>query len=302
MFKQILLTFISLLTSLHTSLYNPNLPKLPIVNAREDQDEITLTVPKLSAKAQPQLQAQAYLIIDQKSGEILAEKNPDMRLFPASTTKIMTALVVLRDMDLEQVASVSANSLRDGSQLRLVVGEQILVKDLLAALLIQSANDAALVLAGEYPGGEEAFINRMNSLSQELKLKNTYFTNPIGYSEPGHVTTVRDLLILARVAMQNSTFTQLVSMPSKTIYSTDKTLSHPLRTTNELLGKVDGLEGIKTGWTKESGECLVAQATRGTQTLLTAVLNSPNRFAETESLLNWAFASTQNQTKILTSW
>lgn len=294
--------FLSLVLSWHHQLYEPVFPKLPIVSELSAPLPLTLTIPTAATSSPPLLQAKSYLLIDEQSGEVLAQQDADTRLFPASTTKIMTAIVVLNHFQLESVASVSGSQRADGSQMGLVSGEQITVKDLLAGLLIQSANDAALVLAASYPGGQSAFVNEMNTTAQKLGLRNTFYTNPIGYSEPGHVTTVRDLVILSKEAMKNPTFASLVKTQQLTVYSVDGKITHPLRTTNELLGILPGIDGIKTGWTEESGECLVVSTTRNGRTLYSAVLNSPNRFKETTELIEWGYQSSTAVTKPLFEW
>lgn len=294
--------FLSLLLSWHHQLYEPVFPKLPIVSELSSPLPLTLTVPTEATSSPPLLQAKSYILIDQQSGEILAERDADTRLFPASTTKIMTAMVVLNHLPLESIASVSGSPRADGSQMGLIGGEQIAIKDLLAGLLIQSANDAALVLAAQFPGGQQAFVKEMNNTSQQLGLRNTFYTNPIGYSEPGHVTTVSDLVILSKEAMKNPVFASLVKTQQLTVYSVDGKITHPLRTTNELLGILPGIEGIKTGWTEESGECLVVSTTRNGRTLYSAVLNSPNRFLETSALIEWGYLSSTAVTKPLLEW
>ncbi len=288
--------------SWHTALYEPQLPQLPVVSDFVLDPTLTLAQKRLTGDAIPLTLAQSFIVMDLHSGEILLEKNADVRLFPASTTKVMTALVALEAFDLSSVASVSATISRDGSHMGLLPGERITIENLLAGLLIQSANDAASTLAAAYPGGEKAFVAKMNETANKLSLRNTHFTNPIGFSEPGHVTSVRDLVILSKEAMKQPGFAKLVSLKQKTVANVDGTISHKLTTTNELLGRLDGIEGIKTGWTQESGECFVAQATRGDQTLLTAVLNSPNRFQETKNLIEWTFANYTVETKPLSSW
>lgn len=293
MFGRLLNSIVTALLSVHASLYAPTFRELPKLNPPITQNimEVLLAVPRASARSTPEIQAQAYLVIDQTTGEVLAEKNADMKLFPASTTKMMTALVAIESLELDKIASVGADIARDGRHMALMPGEQIRVRDLLAGLLIHSANDAAVVLSQQYEGGTDGFVQQMNATAQRLSMDNSHFTNPVGFSEEGHVMSVRDLLILAREVMKQEELARLVGRRSLLVTSVDKNHSHFLQSTNELFGVVAGLEGIKTGWTEEAGECLVAQATRGNQTLLTAVLGSPDRFDETARLLEWAFAS-----------
>ncbi len=284
-------------------LYHPVFAPVPQINAKDIGNvQIALTLPTSLRLSTPNVLAQAAFVIDASSAEVLYESKADTPLFPASTTKIMTALIVLESMKLDSIASVSATPARDGSHMGLLVGERIKVKDMLAGLLIDSANDAADTFAHNYPGGPDAFVARMNQKARELGLTHTHYTNVIGYSDPNHVTSVRDLVILGREAMKNPDFSHYAGLESLTVTSVDQTIVHKLQTTNELLGKYDGMEGIKTGWTEEAGECFVAQATRGNQTIITAVLGSPDRFGETKKLLDWAFASYRTETKPLTEW
>ncbi len=258
---------------------------------------VALSQKRLGAQGiEPTVQAEAYALIDVASGEILAGKNLELSLFPASTTKLMSALVVVEDMDLESIASVSATFQRDGSNMSLVPGEHIKVKDLLAGMLIHSANDAASVLSQHYKGGTEEFVKAMNAKAARLSMWNSHFTNPMGYTDPQHFMSVRDLLILGRETMKNDEIRRLVKTKKMIVSSVDLQYTHSIETTNELLGKVEGLEGIKTGWTEESGECLVAQAKRGDQTLLSVVLKSPDRFKESSQLLEWGFANYVSKT------
>ncbi len=302
MFSEIFSLILSTFLFWHTTLYHPQFPHIPTLENLEALPPITLTIPKAKAASDPAILSQAYIVMNQQSGQILIEKNADLPLYPASTTKIMTALIVLENLDLDQVASVSGSLSSDGSHMGLVAGEKILVRDLLRGILIQSANDAAMVLADTFPGGEEAFLLEMNQRADQLHLQNTHFMNVVGYSQEGHYTTVRDLVILSQIAMQNPTFAQMVKERQATVYDTQGKFVHTLRTTNVLLGTVPGIEGIKTGWTEQSGECLVAQATRGDQTIITAVLGSPNRFAETTQLFSWAFGNFTTETKSFDDW
>lgn len=223
-------------------------------------------------------------------------------MFPASTTKIMTALLVIEEIPLDTVAVVDPSIARDGSTMDLVVGERITARDLLEGLLVSSANDSADQLSLLYPGGRPAFVERMNTRARELGLRHTVYTNTIGYSDPGHVTTVRDLAILARTAMQYDIFREMVLKRSATVRSTDGLLTHTIRSTNELLGTYPGIEGVKTGWTEEAGECFVARATRGNQTYISVVLNSKDRFSDTKKLLDWAFENYHSETRELDAW
>ncbi len=285
-------SLVGTLMTIHALLYNPVFEKFPEKLYEPSQfPPLTLSKKEEDWQGAPKIFAQAAIVIDQNSAEILFAQNPDLELEPASTTKMMTALLVLEKYDLTKIASVSSGLAQDGSGMGLIVGEQIAIKDLLAGLLVPSANDAADQLSRLHPGGTEGFVTAMNVKAKQLHLQHTNYKNPTGYEDPEHVTTVRDLAILAREAMKNEEFSKLVSLPSLTVFSRDQKIAHQLQSTNELLGKFEGIEGIKTGWTQVAGECFVAQASRGNETYIVVVLNSPDRFREARTLLEWSFSN-----------
>lgn len=238
----------------------------------------------------PWLSARAAIVIDADSKTILYQKNPDLKLLPASTTKIVTALVALDAYSLDQVITVTGVH-QTGQVMRLKPGERITVENLLYGLLVESANDAATVLAQSFPGGEDNFIGAMNQKVKALGLSNTQFTNPSGLDAYGHYTSAHDLALIAAAAMANPTFKRIVSTMGITVADADNTITHHLETINELLGVIPGLAGIKTGWTDLAGECFVAYVSRDNRSLITVVLGSNDRFGETITLINWAYAN-----------
>jgi D-alanyl-D-alanine carboxypeptidase (penicillin-binding protein 5/6) len=187
--------------------------------------------------------------------------------------------------------------------MRLVKGEAISVENLMYGVLVASANDAALVLAQNYPGGEQGFLAAMNNKAKELNLNDTYFANPTGLDsdEWGNLlparsyTTALDLARLASWAMRNEVLAKMVATPQITVSDTSGKRQHQLYTINELLGYLPGIKGIKTGWTEEAGECLVSYTEREGRGIITVVLGSGNRFGETASLVDWAFSNHQWQ-------
>ena len=233
--------------------------------------------------------AQAAMAIDADSGAILFEKNPNLKLRPASTTKIMTALVAVDEFDLDEVVTVGEASRSIGQTADLVAGEQMTVENLLYALLVNSGNDAALALANHDAGGYDKFVERMNEKAAKLHLINTYYRNVSGVEQEGHLTTVRDLLTLTKEVVRQPTLAKIVATKEITIVSIDGKYQHRLVNLNQLLGRLAGITGVKTGWTELAGECLVASVTRDGRTVLTAILNSPDRFGETEKLIEWVF-------------
>lgn len=243
-----------------------------------------------NASSFPILSAQGVVAVDSDSGVSLYEKDADSQLSPASTTKIATALVAMDYFKPDEVIKVGRFK-ADGQQMGLYEGEELLARDLLDGLLIYSANDAAEVLAGAYPGGRDAFVNMMNRKVGELNLKNTHFQNPTGLDEEGHVSTARDMIRLAQIAMQNPMFAEIVGTKEKIVKSTDGKNVYDLKNINQLLGKVDGVIGVKTGWTEMARENLVTDVKRGDKNVIIALLGSQDRFGETKEVIDWVFAN-----------
>jgi len=238
--------------------------------------------------AKPELSAYSAVIIDLVSKTVMLAKNPDIQLAPASTTKIMTALVALDYYSLDQVLTMGEIE-TTGQQMGLEPGEQIQVKNLLYGLLVKSGNDAAYALADQYPGGREAFVAEMNRKLTDYHLYNTHFKNPAGFDQAGHYSTVRDLVLLSAEALKNPIFKEMISTAGLTISDVRAEHFHELENVNQLLGRIPGLKGIKTGWTAGAGECLISLIERDGRQVIIGILNSQDRFGETEILVNWVF-------------
>lgn len=243
---------------------------------------------KTTTVTPPDLTASGIVIMDADSGTILYEKNPDERLAPASTTKIMTALITLKNYDLEDVVTVKT-VITEPQIMGLYSGEKITVENLLLGTMIHSANDAAFALAEHSPGGVTEFVSLMNAEAQKLGLTNTMYANPIGFDDENQYTTSKDLAKLASAALKNKVLTKIVGYPQITVSDTTHTYFHSLKNVNQLLGKTPGVSGLKTGFTQEAGECLVATAERNGHKIVTVLLKSGDRFGETEQLITWAF-------------
>ncbi|MFH1971591.1 MAG: D-alanyl-D-alanine carboxypeptidase family protein [Patescibacteria group bacterium] len=236
----------------------------------------------------PIVSAQAVLIVDLNSGITLYEKDADKKLLPASTTKIVTALVAMEYYPLDKILTVGRVNV-EGQKMNLVYGEKISVNDLLYGLLVYSANDAAEVLAQNYLGGRDGFVFAMNSKAKELYLTNSYFSNPAGLDGNGHYSTARDLVRISWVAMKNSLFSKIVATKEKTVRSEDGKIVHKLTNINKLLNEEEGILGVKTGWTEEARENLVTYIDKDQKKILIAVMGSQDRFGETEELIDWIF-------------
>jgi D-alanyl-D-alanine carboxypeptidase (penicillin-binding protein 5/6) len=239
----------------------------------------------------PYLTARGAIVIDVGSGAILYEKSPDAGLMPASTTKIMTAMVAMDEYDLNDIVTVDNESQSIGHVSELVSGERITVKDLLYAMLVSSGNDAALALGQHHPDGYQGFVDSMNQKAEQLNLNNTHYRNVSGLEQYDHYSSVRDLAILTKEAMRKDLFRQIVATESIKNNSVDGDLQHTFRNINELLGEVEGIRGVKTGWTQNAGECLVTSTVRNGHEVIVVVLGSENRFEESITLIEWAFNS-----------
>lgn len=258
------------------------------------QKFVTTPLPILSKNSQnfPVFTAHGVYAIDLDSSVVLYEKNPDQRLYPASTTKIVTALVAMNYFKLDDVINTGTfNTI--GQKMGLVWHENIKFEDLLYGLLIHSGNDAAEVIADNYPGGKEAFIQAMNEKAHTLSANNTQFRNPAGLDNIEQFTTARDLVTLSREALKDPEFSKVVSTKSVLAKSIDGKIAHDLSNRNELLGKVQGVLGVKTGWTEGARENLVTYVDRDNHRVLLAILGSTDRFGETKELVEWIFANYQ---------
>jgi D-alanyl-D-alanine carboxypeptidase (penicillin-binding protein 5/6) len=232
--------------------------------------------------------ARAYLV--QAGGTLVWEHQADRRLPPASLTKIMTALLVLERGNLEQIVTVSpAAAAETGSRLRLRAGERLRVGDLLAAMLIESANDAAHVLA-DYLGGSEArFVTMMNARAARLGLKNTHFVNCAGHDHPQHYSSANDLARLTEAALSHPLFRQLVSQVKYEVRTVGGKRIFRMENSNKLLPRYPGMVGVKTGYTRGAGRCLIALAERDGVEILIVLLRAPDRWNIATRMLDHAF-------------
>ena len=242
----------------------------------------------------PAIHAESAIVIDMNSGQILYSHDANTCRRMASTTKIMTALIVLKNMRLDQVVTVSAHAASTPPQsVGLRAGDRVTVGQLLYGALVWSGNDAAEALAEAGGGGsEKAFVAKMNRMAASLGLTNTHFVNPHGLDAPGQYSTARDLAKLARYAMQNAQFRKIVSTDSYTIKLPGRE-PFVLHNVNKLVRTVDWVTGVKTGSTSQAGYCLVASGTRNGERVLSVVLGEPTsdlNWSESKALLEYGFA------------
>jgi serine-type D-Ala-D-Ala carboxypeptidase (penicillin-binding protein 5/6) len=235
------------------------------------------------------LAAQSAAVVDSYSGEFLYTKNPDAREYPASSTKILTALIVIEAGNLDQVVTVAPEDTKvEPSSLNLKPGQQFTRRQLLFGMLLKSANDVAMCLARDNAGSVPAFAEKMNLRAAELGATSSHFVNPHGLHDPNHYTTAHDLVLIARAAMQQPLFRQIVS----TIYYTWRTPNgevDQLRNHNRLLRHFAGCNGLKTGYTRAAQQVLVSSALRGGHEVIAVVLHTdkPGIWVDSKTLLTY---------------
>lgn len=242
------------------------------------------------ASAETVISAQAAILIDADSGQVLFEKNISERLGMASTTKIMTALTVLRLTEPSETVTISKEAVGiEGSSVYLCEGEKMTVEQLLYALLLSSANDAAVALSVFSAGSVDSFVTEMNAYAAELGARNTHFVNPHGLADSEHYTTAYDLALISRVALNNELLRTIFSTYKKSLPFNGEENKRLAVNHNRLLKSYEGAVGIKTGYTKATGRCLVSAAERDGLTLICVTLNSPNDWQEHAAMLDYGF-------------
>ena len=243
------------------------------------------------------ISAKGYVLLEADSTHIVCGKNEHTRLPMASTTKIMTALVVLENAELDDIVTIEPCMVGiEGSSIYIHPGERLTVEELLYALLLESANDASVALAIHVSGSVDSFADLMNEKAKEMGLTNTHFTNPHGLDNVDHYTTPYELGIIATQALKNEIFAKIVSTKSITIPLNNGEGTRVLVNHNRLLRSYDGATGIKTGYTKHCGRCLVSSATRNGVTLVCVTLNAPNDWQAHKELLDYGFTQYESLT------
>lgn len=240
--------------------------------------------------AEPDVVGKAALLMELHTGKVVWTKNENKRHAPASTTKILTALVALERSLLERIVTVSdLAAATEGSSAYLRQGERVSLEELLYAALLQSGNDAAIAIAEGVAGSTEEFVKMMNETAQRLGANDSSFLNPHGLPQKGHYTTAKDLALITRAAMQNAKFREIVG--TRVHHWKIEGRKGIIVNHNRLLGDYKGVIGVKTGYTVEAGQCLVAAARRGGATYLAVVLNSQGRaiWEDARELLDYGF-------------
>ncbi len=230
------------------------------------------------------LNARSFALLDSNSGELIASSREHERMPMASTTKIMTAIVAIEGFPLDEYVTICPQAVGvEGSSIYLQCGERLTMRQLLYALMLQSANDAAVAIAYSVSGGLEPFVDKMNEYAKELGLADTHFTNPHGLHNDEHYTTAYDMCRLLSYCMENADFYEITSTKRTVIPASDSTYNRLLLNHNKLLGR-DGIIGGKTGYTKKSGRCLVTCYEKDGVRLCACTLDDPDDWADHRAL------------------
>ena len=230
--------------------------------------------------------AKAAAVINGDTGEIIYAQNADERLPMASTTKIMTALLLCENADLNEEITVTADMLRvEGSSMGLLAGDRVTYHDLLYGMMLASGNDAANVTAISLGGSVQKFADMMNKKAEELGLKDTHFVTPSGLDADGHYTTAKELALLAAYALKNEEFAKAAASESAVLNYGNPPYRRSLTNHNKMLKLFDGAVGVKTGFTKKSGRCLVSAARRDGKLAVAVTLNDPDDWNDHANLL-----------------
>jgi len=233
------------------------------------------------------ISAKSYLIVDPQSASIIRSRNMNTPLFPASTVKLMTALVAREAFNLEDILSTDTGISVLGNKVGYYQGTQMTVKDILSSSLIFSGNDAAYVLAMNYPTGYQGFIDRMNQKAKELSLSQTTFTNPTGIDDYRQLTSAWDLSLLAREILKDPVLKEIVLLKNIDITDVKSGYQYHLYNTNELLHQFNQVKGIKTGTTLLAQQVLITLWEENDHQYLIVVMGSSDRYADTLKLVEW---------------
>ena len=251
-------------------------------------------VSAVTAKGPSGVTANAAVLMDVETGDVLFDKRANQQRPPASTTKIMTAILGLELGRPDEVVTVSEKAAAVGeATLHLDPGEKITLYELITGALVRSGNDACVAIAEHIAGSEERFVKLMNRKALILGAQNTHFVNTNGLPLKEHYTTANDLALMARHGLKLSQFASIIRQKETEIHFLEPDVFMDLRNTNKLLWNYPYADGVKTGTTTAAGKCLVASATKEGRQLLVVVLNAPDRFGDAKKLLEWGFEKTE---------
>ncbi len=242
----------------------------------------------------PAILGNAAVVMDAETGTVLCSLRPDEQMYPASLTKILMAIVVVSEADLDEMVTVAPEAAAIGeTTMNLKAGQKLTVRELLQGALIGSANDAAAALAIHVAGSLRVFSTRMNATAQRMGVRSSHFTNPHGLHDPRHYTTARDMALIARQFSAYKELWKIAATQQITLRRPGKPGGGVVRNRNRLLGEWDECDGIKTGYTRQAGNCIAASATRDRWRLICIVLDSKEIVADSHSLLEWGFDNFQ---------
>ena len=242
---------------------------------------------ELKQKFNTPLSATAYILIDPLTNQILIQRNLHQKIYPASITKLATAITALNIYPLDELITIKEEYL-EGKVMELQPEERITVKSLVSALIVYSANDAAYTLASHHPNGVPGFVNQMNMLFDKYQIKDTHFNNFDGLHAQNHYSTVYDLAQLGRLAIKNPIILENAKLSELTVTDQDHLYVHELVSTNELLTQIPELKGLKTGWTPEAGGCFISYFILDGHPLISVVAQSEDRFQDTKKIIDWS--------------
>ncbi len=238
----------------------------------------------------PQVSAKSAVLIDTMTGSVMYEKNARQQLPMASTTKIMTAICALESGNLDEPFEIHPSAVGvEGSSIYLAHGEVMTLRDLVYGLMLHSGNDAAVAIAMRVSGSVEAFADLMNQTAAEIGVLDTHFQNPNGLDDPQHYTTAYDLAQITRYGMKNSEFAKIAGTKEARIPWQGKENGRLLKNHNKMLSLYEGADGVKTGYTKKDGRCLVSSATRNGFQVIAVTLNAPDDWNDHIKMFNYAF-------------
>jgi serine-type D-Ala-D-Ala carboxypeptidase (penicillin-binding protein 5/6) len=251
------------------------------------------SIPSVPVQAAPpsiHTSAQGAALIDVHSGRILHSHNGDKPMKIASLTKVMTAIVAIEHGKLSDMAKVSKNAYgKEGSSIYLKLGEEMSLHHLLYGLMLRSGNDAATAIAEHVGGSEEGFVYLMNEKARLLGMSNTLFKNPHGLDADGHLSTANDMAKLTAYALKNPVFQDIVKTKLKKVPNPNEEWDYTWHNKNKLLSMYEGADGVKTGYTKSAGRCLITSATRNGQQLAVVTLNDRDDWVDHARLFNYGF-------------
>lgn len=251
------------------------------------------------ATPRPNLDASSAVLMDVATGKVLLAKNGSERRAPASTTKILTALIALERGEMDRVITTSLKASKvDGSSIWLASGEKHTLEELLYGVLLSSGNDASVAIAEGLAGSEKEFVAWMNKKAKDIGAKDSCFKNCNGLPETGHFSTAYDLALITRYALHNPIFTKIVKTKKKAIEWPGRDYNRLMVNHNKLLWRYEYADGVKTGYTRQAGRCLVASATKNGQRLIAVVLNSKRMYEDSKLLFEYGFNNYQLLTVI----